>query len=111
MKSLSVVSMIFFASILASCAGTPTDTTGPASPSGVSATDASSDPDFEAKCMQRIKAGLANPNTAVIALSGDDYELQANVTTTDPDNGETASLNYVCKRDEDRAVTAKLIAN
>lgn len=110
MKFLLTPTFIVSAFILASCAGTPTTYSEPSGPeSDTAASEASADPDFGAKCIQRIKAGLSNPNAAEIALDGGKDEMQAKVTMTDPENGQKAYQDYICKLDEDRAVTAKLI--
>lgn len=116
MKLLIAPTLILTASVLASCTPAPVTSTLPAptTPAAGAAVYANgADPDFAAKCVQRIRAGLSTPNAAEIALSGDQGGdlLQANVTTTNPDNGEKTRLEYVCKRDQDRAVTAKLISD
>lgn len=108
MSPLSATSLMISAFLLISCAKTPT--TNPGS-TDAPASEASADPEFGPKCIQRIKAGLANPKTSEIALSGEGDRLQAKVTTTNPDDGTKSFMTYVCERDAERAVTAKLIAN
>lgn len=108
MKYKSATSLMLSAFLLASCAATPTDTPAPQQ---APASQASGDPNFAAKCEQRIRAGLTNPAAAEIDLSGEGDELQADVTAMNPDNGEKTYLRYVCIRDEERAITARLIAD
>ncbi|MGB1213872.1 MAG: hypothetical protein ACPG4X_10945 [Pikeienuella sp.] len=109
MKSLHTSTLVLCAFFLASCAGSQT-TSSNQSATATSANETSADPDFGAKCIQRIKAGLEEPSAADIALDGDDFTLQAKVTITNPENGEKSYQEYVCNRDKDRAITAKLIA-
>lgn len=110
MKLLITPTFVFSAFILASCAASPT-TSSSATESDGSADTVAADPDFGPKCIQRIRAGLADANSADIALEGSNDQLHARVTTTNPENGQKAYQDYVCKRDKDRAVTAKLITN
>ncbi len=104
-------SLIFCAFALASCAGSPPASSGAASGANSASAETYVDPDFGPKCIQRIKAGLADPNTAEIDLSGADETLRATVTTTSTENGEKTYQTYVCKRDQDRAVIASRIAD
>ena len=71
MKVLIAAPLILTLSVLASCTPAPVTSTLPAptTPAAGAAVYADgADPDFAAKCVQRIRAGLDNPNAAEIAL-------------------------------------------